>query len=93
MANNEAGNACRELISAAVMGKLEGLAMRMEQLNDRLLGKLEPIMMPDAPATLSNGIYPPDEVYPRYFEKMREFHRTIERSINSIETALSRTEI
>lgn len=93
MAISDAGASCREVVSAAIMGKIEGLANRMEQLNDRVYGKLDPVMMPDLPATCVKETSCSDDVYPPYFDRLRNYCRAIERNINSIEEALRRTEV
>lgn len=72
------------------------LAQRIADRSDVIAGKvhmrLGPVMMPPSPPTEAK----PEQVsrtYPPLFDELRERCRTIERALNSIEEALSRTEL
>lgn len=83
----------REVVASICISRLDGLAARLEQLQERVHGKLNPVMAPEAPATIGSCASAPEEIYPSYFEQMRGLCKHIERSISSIEYALDRVEL
>jgi hypothetical protein len=87
-----AKNAEREPASHEIMYSAARIAEKAEALEKRMHGKLGPVMMlcpPPCEAVKGKSI----ASYPPLFEDLRSKLDVIERALNSMEDALSRTEL
>ena len=82
----------REPVSKEIMHKAARIAEKAEFLEKRLHGKLEPVMQLSCPSLVPQG-KPPLEVYPPLFEDLRSRLDVIDCCLNSMEDAISRTEL
>ena len=81
----------KENVSEQITSRLDRIVGRMVNLNDRVHCKLDPLMMPERPVDCSPSMEP--ETFPVYFDRIRSMCYQIESKIDSIESALDRTEI
>jgi len=87
-----AKNAEREPVSHEIMYSAARIAEKAEALEKRMHDKLGPVMMLCPPACEAlNG--KTISTYPPLFEDLRSKLDVIERALNSMEEALSRTEL
>lgn len=91
---NDAGTvAKREPISQSILSFASRLADKADSLATRTHNKLGPVMQSVPPSP--EGLKPVtgSQAYPPMFDELRERFNVIDRSLNSIEDALSRTEL
>lgn len=91
---NTAGNTCRQTVSSHAMDRLEQLAGRVEALKERMYSKLDQVMTPEFPRpdNISKECAPPEEIWPAYYDRMRDVCRQMDRHVNSMDAALDRAE-
>lgn len=82
----------REPISQSILSFASRLADKADSLATRTHNKLGPVMqVPPSPENLNSATV--SQTYPPMFDELRERFNVIDRSLNSIEDALSRTEL
>lgn len=69
------------------------LAERAEKLSERVHGKLHPVMVPEAPRPCCDASAKLSREYPPLFGELRSRFYSISNALESIEAAMSRTEL
>lgn len=83
---------CRQTVASEVTEFAQSLANRAQSLAERVEGKLNSVMTSAAPRDCGDACSPSVE-YPPLFSELRNSLQGIEASLNTIEYALSRTEL
>ena len=86
------GEPSRKPISEDILRIANNLAERSQGLSDRIIGKLHPIMTDALPITETN-IKEPRVQWPPLFDQLRDYLITVDKALDKIEDALSRTEL
>lgn len=91
-ANQAIPQPARQPVSADVMQYAQNLANRAQSLAERVNGKLHPVMTSETPRACGTACKDSVE-YPPMFADMRNNLQGIEAALDSIEYAMSRTEL
>ena len=83
----------REPISMNILSFAQKLADRADSLATRTHNKLGPVMQSQPPSPENLKSVTGSQAYPPMFDELRERFSVIDRALNSIEDALSRTEL
>lgn len=88
---NEAGCVAKQPLAADMVNFAEVLANRAQSLAERTNGKLHPVMTADYPRPCPEN--PKEQEYPPLFAALRNNFQAIAGALDTIEHALSRTEL
>ncbi len=83
----------RQPVSAEVAQFAQNLANRAQALAERVNGKLHSVMTSETPRACGGAIAKDSVEYPPLFSDMRNSFQGIDSALDSIEYALSRTEL
>lgn len=90
MANQEV---CRETIATMTLCRLDALAARLDSLESKLRSKLDSVMLPEPCPSTDCCPSPPMQIYPPYFDNIRDLCNRMERSMDYMANSLDRTEL
>ena len=88
-----AGNIVREPVSQEIIQFAVHLADMSAMLAARVNDKLSPVMLSLPQPTVAEVVPPPTREYPPLFEELKAALQVIEKSLQNIENAISRTEL
>lgn len=91
-ANQAAKPTARQPVSADVMQYAQNLSDRAQSLAERVIEKLHPVMTSDAPRACA-ALCKESVEYPPMFADLRSSLQGIDAALDSIEGAMSRTEL